>query len=298
MKTNQKIKINWGDEITLPNRQSITPSMVTPEQALKWLDTSIGNRSTYSVSVAQMVQDMKDGKWNGMAKPVYLDENGKLMEGHHRLTAVVKSGETVPMLVVKGFPRADWDKLNRDRKWSVSAYAGARGISNAIVAMAGVKVRECLRRGLPLGSIACGGIVGGHIWNNQDFIDLYEADATWDKDVAFASSLGELWYGLPVSITVGVLHHLVHDMKYDRDFVTSFFNQLYTLEGITKSVRGLRMRLDKERNERIARNGKANQNVLCLLVASAFEGFVDNVPKAKLVITDPSAAPKFPRRKR
>ena len=293
-----KVKVNWGDEIALPNKQSITPSMVTPEQARKWLDTSIGNRPTYSVSVAQMVQDMKDGKWNGMAKPVYIDENGNLMEGHHRLVAVEKSGETVPMLVVKGFPRADWDKLNRDRKWSVSAYAAARSVPNAVSAMAAVKVRECLRRGLPLGSIACGSNVGGHIWDNQDIVDLYDADTTWGEDVSFACSLGDSWYGLPSSIAAGAIHHLVHDLKYDRSFVTSFFSQLYTLEGITKSVRGLRQRLDKERNDRIARNIKVNQNFLCLLVVSAFEGYVANVPKSKLVVNDPNAAPKFPRRRK
>lgn len=79
-----------------------TPELieVTPEQADTWL---AGAKSTYRNPeiVAQYAERYRDGTWNPEtrhATPVRL-YNGRVYDGHHRLTAVIQTGLTVPLWV-------------------------------------------------------------------------------------------------------------------------------------------------------------------------------------------------------
>lgn len=75
---------------------------VTPQLARDWLDLSEGNRRINPARVMAYVSDMQMGRW-------YLGETIKfsiigLIDGHHRLNAVIKYGEAVKMLVTTGLP--------------------------------------------------------------------------------------------------------------------------------------------------------------------------------------------------
>lgn len=269
--------------------------MVTPEKARKWLDTSIGNRPIKSGKVALFVQYMKAGEWNRDAQPIYFDEDGHLMDGHTRLNAVIKSGATIEVEVKRNFPRADWNKLNTGSVWTSGDYGAANGIKDANNSMAAVKIREALKRGLKPGTISCAstGVINGHVWTNDDYLNLFLDDADWGDDVAFAMSCWRQWHGISASMCAGVIHHLVHDCKWPRDFVINFFQQVYTLERISSNARTLRKRIDLDR----AGGAKLTPNYVCLLISKAFEGYALNIPKSKLQVASVHDLPKFPRKR-
>lgn len=273
-----------------------TYETVTPERAQKWLDTSIGNRPINSKKVALFMQYMKAGDWNRDAQPVYFDEDGHLMDGHTRLNAVIKSGATIEVTAIRNFPRADWNKLNVATGWNPGDFAAANNVKDANSAMAAVKVRETLKRGLQLGRLGGAGVgkVGGHVWTNDDYLRLYNADSDWLEDIDFAVSMWRQWHGVSPSVCAGIMHHLVRDCKWPRDFVREFFRQLYTLDGITANTRTLRKRIDLDRVSGVA----LKSNYICLLIMKAYEGYALNIPKSKLQVNDISAVPKFPRRKK
>jgi len=76
---------------------------VTPAQAAKWLAMSnTHNRAIRESKVALYARDMSSGAWKFNGDTVRFAADGTLLDGQHRLHAIVRSGVTVPFVVVRG----------------------------------------------------------------------------------------------------------------------------------------------------------------------------------------------------
>lgn len=77
---------------------------VTPAQAEEWLKGNVSNRRLSDRTVALYARDMKAGRWlmNGEALQIAVD--GTLLNGQHRLWAIIRSGLTIKMLVIFNLP--------------------------------------------------------------------------------------------------------------------------------------------------------------------------------------------------
>lgn len=76
---------------------------ITPVIAKKYLEANSDNpRRINQNVVAAYAQDMKAGKWFMNGEPIVFDEEGRLRNGQHRLTAIVKADVAVDILVVRG----------------------------------------------------------------------------------------------------------------------------------------------------------------------------------------------------
>jgi hypothetical protein len=72
---------------------------VSPDIATELLKGNIGNRKLADRTVEVLARDMASGEWRLTHQCVAVSEAGTLIDGQHRLTAVVTSGTTVPMYV-------------------------------------------------------------------------------------------------------------------------------------------------------------------------------------------------------
>lgn len=80
---------------------------LTPALAEKWLGQNHDNRNLRPVKVRAFARDMRNGEWTTSGQPVQFDWNGVLIDGQHRCEAVIESGVTIRVLVVKGLdPKA------------------------------------------------------------------------------------------------------------------------------------------------------------------------------------------------
>ena len=78
---------------------------VTPKMAEIWLEQNVhNNRPVRDAEVTKFARDMVAGNWKVTHQGIAFNEDGKLIDGQHRLWAVVQSGCTVPMLVWEGLP--------------------------------------------------------------------------------------------------------------------------------------------------------------------------------------------------
>jgi len=85
---NDKLKSEWAT--------------VTPAIAEKWLGQNHGNRNLRSRKVTNYARDMRNGAWMTTGDSIKFDWNGRLIDGQHRLEAVIESGCSIRVLVVKG----------------------------------------------------------------------------------------------------------------------------------------------------------------------------------------------------
>lgn len=75
---------------------------VTPELAESWLSRNPNNRNLRKAVTDAYARDMLAGRWLINGETIKFDAGGYLRDGQHRLSAVVASETTVPMVVVRG----------------------------------------------------------------------------------------------------------------------------------------------------------------------------------------------------
>jgi hypothetical protein len=85
----------------LHQKPSASIVMVTPEIARRWLERNKSNRNIRTDKVAQYARDMKAGNWE-LTGTIEFDTDSNLIQGQHRCTAVIESGCTVAMWVLRG----------------------------------------------------------------------------------------------------------------------------------------------------------------------------------------------------
>jgi len=113
-------------------------TMVTPQMAHKWLLQGGKNRKISNRHVKEIATSMQAGKWVLNGETICFDTKGKLINGQHRLSAVIMSGVTVPILVVRGVedPKAFETYDANVKKRGVSDIADMEGIKSAVGASA------------------------------------------------------------------------------------------------------------------------------------------------------------------
>ena len=107
--------------------------LISPDIAEKILVTSNnGNRTISEELVRRMVKALESGKWIYNGQPIIFDENGCLIDGQHRLTAISRAQMSVECLIVTGIdnPMA-FHTLDDGKKRGLPCNLSAMGISSS-----------------------------------------------------------------------------------------------------------------------------------------------------------------------
>jgi len=85
----------------VPAQQPTVKRMVVdPDTALAWLETAnTNNRRVSDKHVHRLARDMAEGKWRLTHEAIAFDVDGTLLDGQHRLWAIIESGAAVEMFV-------------------------------------------------------------------------------------------------------------------------------------------------------------------------------------------------------
>lgn len=97
------------------NIPSVSVVDISPELARQWLNLNIGNRPTSQVHVAKIERAIKDGKWKMTGDAIRFSKTGKLIDGQHRLQAILNSGMTVTCVVMRDLDDAIFDVIDSGR---------------------------------------------------------------------------------------------------------------------------------------------------------------------------------------
>ena len=120
---------------------------VDPELAEKWLALNVANRTVRAARVREYAAEMTAGRWLYTADPIRFDEDGKLIDGQHRLRAIVKSGATIDLHVVRGLPREAQDAIDTGAARTASDALKVRGFKNGAALAATVPIVNWLLKG-------------------------------------------------------------------------------------------------------------------------------------------------------
>lgn len=119
---------------------------ITPEIAEQYLEKNKGNyRSINRSRVLAYAEDMASGNWVQNGEAIKFSENGMLIDGQHRLQAIIQSGKTIEMPVITGIDN-DVSLFDIGGKRIGSQIAAKSGISEgarANAALAAAKYIVC-----------------------------------------------------------------------------------------------------------------------------------------------------------
>lgn len=121
--------------------------LVTPALAMKLLEKNTSNRAFRQKLVDRYKRLMLGGLWVLNGESIKVSKTGRLLDGQHRLHAVVSSGCSVEMLVVEGLPDSVFDTIDDGKRRSASDVVGILGEKNAAQLAATLGVIERVRSG-------------------------------------------------------------------------------------------------------------------------------------------------------
>lgn len=200
---------------------SIQPSnsveTVTPDTARAWLATNTHNRHIRRSVVAIYARDMAEGRWVFTGEPIKFATDGTLLDGQHRLHAVVASEATVAMLVVRGLSLHVQDAMDTGARRTTADALSLSGERNAVV-MASVS-KLILTDGDRLGDRR---------------VSTGEVSALIDSDDSIRRICVDVLPALRLTVAtpavVGYAYWRLN--KIDPDKTAQFFDQLASLVGL------------------------------------------------------------------
>ncbi|MEZ0386407.1 MAG: hypothetical protein ACAI34_05040 [Verrucomicrobium sp.] len=116
---------------------------LTPEMARAMLERNTRNRKLSDQVVEKYMEEIRNDEWRLTPTAVGFDAEGNLVDGQHRLAAIVRSRRTVPMMITTGLPLASQEKVDRQRRRSLF---DALYLSGQVRNRKWVEIATCLAR--------------------------------------------------------------------------------------------------------------------------------------------------------
>jgi hypothetical protein len=99
-------------------KPEVTEMTVTPDLALEWLTRNENNRTISKKHVRLLADMMSRNEFNFVGDPIRFDIDGRLMDGQHRLNAIIESETSQHMIVIFGLPPESQVYMDAGRKRS------------------------------------------------------------------------------------------------------------------------------------------------------------------------------------
>lgn len=116
----------------MASKVEVLLTRVTAEMAQEWLDRSGPNRRVNDAQVSRFATDMLTGSWmsSETTETLKFDARGQLVDGQHRLAAVVKAGRAQQFWVARNVPAGAIEMVDTGRSRSFADVLTMSGAEN------------------------------------------------------------------------------------------------------------------------------------------------------------------------
>lgn len=119
---------------------TIAIERITPSIAKKWLEQNTFNRGIQSKVIEQYAQDMEAGRWNMTGDPIKFAKTGEMLDGQHRLLAIIKTGMPQNLAIARGLDKEVFYQLDKGKKRSFHDVLAINEYSNTAITAATVRL--------------------------------------------------------------------------------------------------------------------------------------------------------------
>lgn len=210
--TQKKTKVE-----TAQKNPSALFEIVTPNMAAEWLRNNPINRKVSAATVDIYAMQIKNGEWQLNGESIKIAEDNTLLDGQHRLSAIVKANIPVKMMVIRNLPKETIKTFDTGRLRSNADNLKIHGFQKdpATVAAAIRLINDFGKDGVYTD------------WGQR--LTPTQALYFLDNNPGIIHSVERIPFGtmrlMPRSISVG-LHYMFS--QYDRVKADVFFQQLFS----------------------------------------------------------------------
>jgi hypothetical protein len=120
---------------------------ITPQHATTWLRANKNNRPVRRTHVAFLSGEITDGNWQVNGQAIVISDNEQVLDGQHRLLAVIESGMAIQSLVVYGISPEAFRTIDTGavRTGADALYLHFPDLTHATVKCVSTAVQWCVR---------------------------------------------------------------------------------------------------------------------------------------------------------
>lgn len=256
---------------TTPNAPAVTVEIidVSPATAEDWLSRNSRNRNLRKSVIDSYARDMSAGHWHLNGETIKIDTRGHLLDGQHRLNAVIVADVTVPMIVVRNVPESVMPTVDAGAKRTYADALRLQGEENTSVLAAVTRRALLWERGY---RTKVGSLSPTPLEMNEFLTDNQRIRTSADVATKLASKAM-----LPASI-FGLCHWLFSDI--DTDDAAWFLARLADGDGLAADdpIATLRARIVKMR----VGGGRVSETEALALCILAWNAHRAGEPRTKL----------------
>lgn len=114
--------------------------MINPEMAARYLKRNLNNRPLSIAWANELSRRIKRNEWKLNGEAIKFSSDDYLLDGQHRLQAIIISGVSVPVLVIRGVDRLSFDTMDQGKSRGAADILAINGEKNASVVAAAAKI--------------------------------------------------------------------------------------------------------------------------------------------------------------
>lgn len=193
---------------------------VTPAIAAEMLKRNGNNRPINEGQVTQLARQMEKGEWLFDGQPLRFGKDGRLLDGQHRLTAVIQSDTTQTFSIMHGIDAAAFKVMDTGKLRSTGDIFQIEGIKNYAQAASITRMIYLHTNKMFFG------IGRAMTPTNQQLLEFYLKQDGIDKYVTHSKPLYTHFKKALNSTVIGALFYLM--AKKDVKQAEEFWNKLCT----------------------------------------------------------------------
>jgi hypothetical protein len=125
---------------------------VTPDYAKELLNKNISNRPLTKTHVLSLSKSILNGEWKVTGEPIKFSKNGNLIDGQHRLAAIILADQGIQLSIIRNIDNSAFDVIDIGRPRRISDILAIMKISNSSAVAAGIRVFIAFKKLNPNGS--------------------------------------------------------------------------------------------------------------------------------------------------
>lgn len=204
---------------------NVTKETVTPKKAMEWLKRNVNNRNIRKGYSEMLAEAMNSGEWVLNGETIKFNCNGDLLDGQHRLNAVIISGKSIETYIVRGVQHDAFDTIDTGTRREVKDVFYRMGKPHYSHLATAIRIVSEIESGTTIGS-------GGARLRNIQAVEILKKNPQIEDSVQLMGTLD-----IRKLMSVGqaaALHYLM--AKMDSDKAALFWTNVADGVGLVKTM--------------------------------------------------------------
>jgi hypothetical protein len=258
---------------------------ITPEIASHYLKNNKENRPLSTVTIENYADAMIRGEWMFNGDAIRIDEDGNLLDGQHRLYAIISSGINIESLVIKGLPREVFSTIDIGRGRRKADFISLLGYKYATQFAAALEILYIYRKN---NFKFVHARAGKKNLSTQQIIELAAKEEGLIESIKIIKKIGSMQNILPPAIAAA-FHYIVSEKEPER--ANLFFEQLYSGANLSPNSPILTLR-NQQLNYRINRLSQ-NRKALIIGIIKCWNAYESNESLACIKFNENDEVPNI-----